>query len=414
MTEQQYKELVDKIGKDAADKVKAEAKTIEDNLNAKYQDVVKGLMTKEDFEAFKTDQISPLNESLNKLIGFEEILKDQGNKINAILEAPNGKKAKSIDEFLALQLPKLAELKRAGTGCIEITGAELKAAGITSIAGSIDPASPYLPGIDGTALELFDIVRNPNFMINRVDMGSTNQYKLAWVNETGFEGDIDTDIAESGTKTFVQHKFTVEISTAKKAAAYMTLTEEFENDVPSLAADVRNMLQADVIRAFDDKIQADVFAAAKDFIITGLDNEIADANLWDAVYALLVQVGYYNFMPNTVGMNWITDGKVKMGKNINGSYLLPPFAQEIQSMLVRANKITTNMAIAGDLKQYKVRMYKDYVLRMGWINDQFIKNEFAILGELRYHSFISDNRKWAIAKGNLNSIMTQIDGTPGS
>ncbi len=414
MTQEQYKELVDKLGKEAADKIQAEAKAIEDALTSKFQDVTSGLMSREDFDKFKSDVITPLNEKLGTLLTLEEAVKAQGTKINAILEAPNGKKAKSIDEFLALQMPKLVELKRAGTGVIEISGAELKAAGITSIAGSIDPASPYLPGIDGTALELFDIVRNPNFMINRVDMGSTNQYKLAWVNETGFEGTVNANIPESGQKPLIQHKFSVEISTAKKAAAYMTLTEEFDQDVPSLAADVRNMLQADVIRAFDDAIQADVLAAAKPFQITGFNDDVEFANLWDALYVLGIQPKVYNFLTNTYALNPVTEGKIKMGKNNNGTYLLPPFAQEIQNALVTANKFEVNTALAGDLRQYKVRMYKDYTLRMGWINDQFIHNEFAILGELRYHSFISDNRKWALAKGDLNAIKALIDGEPGS
>jgi len=414
MTEQQYKDLVEKVGKEAADKIKAEAKAIEDALTTKFQDVTSGLMSREDFDKFKNDVVAPLNEKLATLITLEEAVKAQGTKINAILEGANGAKPKSIDEFLALQIPKLAQLKKAGTGVIEITGSELKAAGVTSIGGSISPSSPYLPGIDGTALELFDIVRNPNFMLTRVDLGGSNQYKLAWVNETGFEGAVDTNIAESGLKPLIQHKFSVEISTAKKAAAYMKLTEEFEDDVPGLASDVRNMLQSDVIRAFDDQIQFDVFAVAKPFQITGFNADIADANLWDALYVLGIQPKVYNFQTNTYALNPITEGKIKMGKNVNGTYLSPPFAQEIQNALVTANKIPVNSALAGDLRQYKVRTYKDYTLRMGWINDQFIHNEFAILGEIRYHSFISDNRKWALAKGDLNAIALQIDGTPGS
>jgi hypothetical protein len=311
-------------------------------------------------------------------------------------------------------MPKLAELKAAGTGYIEVTGAQLKEAGVTSIGGSIVPGSPYLPGLAGTPLEIFDIVRPENFMITRVDMGNTDQFKLAWVNETSTEGTPNTNIAEGGTKPMVQHIFSVEISTALKAAAYSILTEEFEADVPQLASEVRGMLQRDVIRAFDDAISAFVFSIARTFNLTGLQAEIAMANLWDAAYSLITQVGYNNFDPNTLAWNFITNAKVQMGKNNQGDYLVPPFLTELQSMIVRSNKIETNVGLAGDLRQVRVRMYKDYTLRMGWINDNFIQNKFAILGELRYHRFISDNRKDAIVKGDLNTVKTYIDGVPGS
>jgi hypothetical protein len=413
MTKEQMDDLVKEVGNQAAKEIKTQVDELEKGLNTKFADLKSGTVSEKDFNAYKEDTLSKINEALKKLGDLAEASKAQGLKVDDLINNKPGK-TKTMTEFLQPLVGKLQELKMAGTGYIEVTGQQMKDAGVTAVSTSITPASPYLPGIAGTPLEIFDIVRPENFMITRVDMGNTDQFKLAWVNELPMEGTVNTNIAEQGNKPLVQHLFTVEISTALKAAAYSILTEEFEQDVPQLASEVRGMLQRDVIRAFDDAISAFVFSVAKQFNLSALYMEVFQANLWDAAYALITQVGYNNFDPNTLAMNWITNAKMQMTKNANGTYVLPPFGPELQAMLVRTNKITTNIALGGDLRQVRVRMYKDYVLRMGWINDNFIQNKFAILGELRYHRFISENRKIALATGDLNNIADIINGTPGS
>lgn len=416
LTQSEVQDIVKGVSDQAAIKISGDLQAIENRLNQQAVEVQKGLLTVTQFETAKAAATAESQSILNSLNEMREAMKAQSDAIDGMKEAQKALpvKAKSMKEFIAGQAPKLKELKKAGVGFIEFTTEELKQAGITSIAGTIDPASPYLPGISDTPLELFDIVRNANFMINRVDLASTTSPILAWINETGMEGLVSTNVPEGGLKPLIQHKFVVETSKPKKAAAYMRITDEFAEDVEQLYNDMRTILQADVIRAFDDQIQVDVFDKAIAWNLSGLIDEIQDANLWDAAYALLTQPGVYNFVPNTIAWNWMTNAKVNMGKDNTAAYLLPPFADEINRLLVRANKLETNVGLAGDLRQYRVRILKDYTFKMGWINDDFIHNQFAILGEIRYHSFISDNRRYAIAKGDLNSIRTQIDGTPGS
>jgi hypothetical protein len=305
-------------------------------------------------------------------------------------------------------------------GFFEVTGKQLKAAGVTSIgsagSGSIAdmasvPGSAYLPGLGGMELQMFDIVRNPNFIINHVNVGRTNQFRLAWINEIDYQGLPSAVIPEGGAKPLTQHKFQVEFSTAKKAAAYIELTEEFDTDVPGLATAVRRMLTADVIRAFDDQIQADVIAKAHPYEITQLNAQIPFANRWSALRAMMGQVGFYNFITNTIAINPLTAVQLDESKNTLGTYLLPPYMDTIRPMLVEANKILYGNALVGDLMQYNVDIYKDFTLRVGWINDDFIYNKFAVLGELRYHSYISDARRKAIVYDGISKVVNQIKGS---
>lgn len=417
MNKEEFEAFVAKFGLEAGTTMKGLATDIEKRLNEAFDLKLKGLMTEEDFVKLRKEitenELKTLNDELGKL---DKVAKEQGALIKQLEEDHKANpKGKTLKEFLETINDKIKEMRKAGTGSLSFTGEELKAAGVTSISGSVTamtapPTSPYLPGLGGVELELFDIMRDPNFILNQVDLGRTNQSRLAWINETDYQGVPGTNIAEAGLKPLTQHKFQVEFSQAKKAAAYIEMTEEFDDDVPGLATAVRRMLREDVIRQFDTQIQTDVIAAARKYIITQLDGKIPFANYWSGLRAMMGQVGLYNFTANTIGLNPLTAVVLDEQKAVKtGEYLIPPFLQRVQNMIVEANKVAFDYALVGDLKQYKVDIYKDFTLRVGWINDDLIYNKFAIVGELRYHSYISDNRKNAICYDNLPAVVDTID-----
>lgn len=428
MTQEQFDKMVEAVGEKTAIEVRANVQDAEKRINDKYEALSKGNVTADQWKEFKENEIKQINESIKGLGELNETVKTQGDEINKLKQGnSDNPKPKTIMDWFGDNMAEIKKLKDAGQGEIKITGEELRKAGVTSlntkvadvtsVAGSIQamttpPGSPYMPGIGAEALQLFDIIRNPNFILNRVNVGRTNQFRLAWINETDYQGTPGTNIAEGAVKPQTQHIFKVEISEAKKAATWIELTEEFENDLPGLATAVRRMLQNDVMRAFDDAIQASVIAAARPYEITGLDGKVPFTTLYDAIGAELAQVGFYNFIPNTVALNPVTDWTMLMDKNSIGDYLNPPFLNRINALLVDATKVAVGFGLVGDLNQYNVDIYKDFTMRVGWINDEFIKNKFAVLGELRYHNYISENRKKAIVYNQLAAIQSKI--TAGS
>ena len=248
MTKEQFDEFVQKFGIEAGTKMKELATEVETKLNSAFEEKMKGLISQEKFDQLKKDiqenDLKTLNDQLKKL---EDAAKEQGTVIDGLKEKLNakGSERKTLKDYLATVQDKIKAMKNEGRGFIEVSGQQLKEAGVTSIGGSVQamdapPTSPYLPGLGGVELELFDIMRDPNYILNQVDMGSTNQSRLAWINETAYEGTPGTDVAEGGAKPLTQHKFKVEFSTAKKAAAYIEITEEFEDDIPGLATAVLN------------------------------------------------------------------------------------------------------------------------------------------------------------------------------
>lgn len=405
--------IKNEFGTQTAEQIKTAVDTAEKEINKKFDTFKEGLIDQKAFDTFKTEVIDPVNLQLAKL---EDVAKEQGNKIASVLEKASPG-SKTLEQFIIELAPQIKQLRKEGKS-LEFTGAQLKLAGITSIGGSITdmttpPGSPYAPGLGGS-LEIFDIMRNPNFILDKVDLGRTNQSRLAWINETVYEG-APAEVDENSPKPQTQHKFQVEISVAKKMAAWINLTEEFEEDLPYLATRVRRMLQEDVLRGWDDAIQQAVIDAAHQYEITGLDDNVDTPNYWDALLAMMAQVRFYNFIPNSIGINPLTNVILKTAKSLSDKlYLLPSFAQEIERILTQANKVVVGNAFVGDLKQFKVDVYKDFVLKVGLVNDDLINNRFTIVGEIRYHRYISESRKKAIVYDSLAQVAASISGTPGS
>lgn len=415
LTEQQFNDLVSKVGNEAATKIKEQFAASEKSINDKIADVQKGMMTAANFETFKAEELSKVSEKLQQV---EDILKEQGTVLNA-LKDNNPAQPKTLEDILSdpETIKQIKAVQKAGNGVIEIplSNVVVKTAGSTSIGNSIQamtppPNSPYLPAaapLDAT--NFFGIIYNPNFIINYVNRGRTNFALLPWVNETSVEG-AATQVQEGAAKPLWNTRFKVEMSQAKKTAAMSVITEEFDQDLPGFTTIVQRLLTETVARKWDDDVYAAVILAATAYNITGLNGQVDDANLYDALRAMIAQVGKNNFNANFAGINPVTGALLEMQKSATDRlYLTPPFLQRLQGMLREGNKVAEGNALVGDITQYNVDVYKDMVLKVGYNNDDFQRNQFSTIAEVRYHDYISTNRKTALVYDELARIRSLID-----
>ena len=415
LTEQQFNDLVAKVGNEAATKIKEQFATSEKSINDKIADVQKGMMTAANFETFKAEELAKVSEQLQKV---EDALKEQGTVINAMKESTPAQ-PKTLENVLSDEntIKEIKEVLRKGQGNVEISlsGVTLKTAGSQSVGNSIQPMtpppnSPYLPmaaPLDAT--NFFGIIYNPNFIINYVNRGRTNFSRLPWVNETSVEGSA-TQVQEGAAKPLWNTRFKVEMSEAKKTAAMSTITEEFDQDLPGFTTIVQRLLTETVARKWDDDVYAAVIAAATGYTITGLNGKIDDANYYDALRAGIAQIGKNNFNANFIGVNPVTNALIEMQKSATDRlYLQPPFLQRILSMLREGNKVAEDQALVGDITQFNVDVYKDMVLKVGYNLDDFQRNQFSVIAEVRYHDYISNNRKSALAYYDLSDTVALID-----
>ena len=81
----------------------------------------------------------------------------------------------------------------------------------------------------------------------------------------------------------------------------------------------------------------------------------------------------------------------------------------IGGMVIKSDEsIPQGKIFVGDLSKYNITDYLSYTVRIGWINDDFIKNQFVILGESRFHAFVKKLDEKAFIYDDIATIKTAI------
>ena len=75
---------------------------------------------------------------------------------------------------------------------------------------------------------------------------------------------------------------------------------------------------------------------------------------------------------------------------------------------VSTSLVTAGNIIVYDSTKIDVTTYIPYHVEIGWVNDDFIKNQFVILGESRGHIYIKNHDKRAFVKGSIATIIGDI------
>lgn len=396
---------------------------------------------KEMKDGLTTVEIKALKDEIEKLQG---IMKTQGLAMKTLQETgTGGADGTSFEEAWETNLESIKDIRATGQGFKRfylgdyvpekkedgtvkakpknsvdgIKSIFRKAAGITSVANSTasSPSSvtnPYSP----FPTQLPDIIavrRNPNLALNFVDRGTTNSAVMTWTEEGNSEGDAAIT-AEGVLKPLQDKKFVDRITKAKKIAGHIIVTEEMENDTPRIATAVRRLFEENVMRKYDDQVYADIIAAVGGYVSTALDDQIDNADDYAAIGAAICQLQTLNAVADLVVLNPADKWRMRLTKSTgDGQYLLPPFTVGDQTFdgisVVTSNKVAAGNFLVGESKTYKVDEYKPFSLRVGWQNDDFVKNQFTIVGEIRFHSYIATNDLVAWCYTSFATVKAQIE-----
>lgn len=397
-------------------------------LKKEMEDIVNGL---------KSEEIQALKGEITKLEG---IIEAQGKDVTALKESGATKEAGiSFEEAWEANLEAIKEIRANGTGFKRFYFGEVKPekdksgkekekkyvdgiyrvfkdAGVTSIANSTasSPASvtnPYSP-FPQQLPDIIGVRRNPNFATNYVDVGSTNSAVLTWTEEGNSEGDAAIT-TEGNLKPLQDKKFVDRISKAKKMAGHIVITEEMEEDTPRIATAVRRLFQENVMRKYDDQVWADIIAVAPGYTSTALDDQVDDADDYAAIGAAFCQLENLNAYPDTICINPSDKWRMKLIKGNDGHYVTPPFTvgdREFDGVrVVVSNKVAPGHFLVAEMSKYKVDIYKSFSLRVGWQNDDLVKNQFTIVGEIRFHSYVATNDLVAFCYADFATVKAAIE-----
>lgn len=210
----------------------------------------------------------------------------------------------------------------------------------------------------------------------------------------------------------------------------MVLTEEAVTDVAGLESVAKNYLRGkhDLKKAKGllngtgtNGEPKGITAYGKPFVARGLAIAIEKPNFMDVVNSAIVSVrnrrdyeDQMQFQPNLVLINefdfvtHILSAKTKEGTPLYPNASIMNAVKIGDAVIMPSIDIPEGKIFVGDLKRYFITDYVGFSIRIGWINDNFITNQFVMVGESRFHAFVKKLDENAFLYDDINTIKTAI------
>lgn len=397
---------------------KAQAETLVEEV------VKKALLPYKDMEPekLKSLQYDKIAELLDPAKGVMAILKEQGAVITAMKATPtvdHKSVRKQIEEWhtsteVQSAIKMVGEKKR-----VDLPPLRIKAAITMTEAASLG-GSAYLPNVQ-VLPGVIDLVRVQPTFWDRLAKPATRANPLVWVNKYNKQGNA-TFIGEGVLKPLASFELQTESSVPRKVAERMKISTEMLNDIDYLAGVITKELQYEVDTASNTAVLTGtgvapnpkgitLYAAAYNLAtITG----VTAPNNSDAIRAAIAQLRSTNFNGAlTAYVNPIDAAVMDLAKDVDGRYVLAPFTTAngrniAATPVIEDNNIAVGYLLIGDMSKYHVQMYEDYNVQWGYENDDFTKNLITVIGERRFHQWVSNNETGAFIYDTFANIKTAI------
>ena len=408
---------------------------MEDNINKQIEAIETGLQTKFDKLTGDLDLMRKSQVSVEKLDKITDAIKEQGEKLTEFKEEKETAKGKFFHEqlksFLDANQEKLSDIHSKGTGVIEFQPNEEE---IEKAVGDVMRANGTIgtvPAWNDVALPNVSL-RNDNPLLSFAHNYRTNSASQPFTEISGWEGNAAA-VAEGAVKPQVDFDWVTNYATPYKVAAWESLSEEVVQDIPRMMEVARGFLKQKHDMKKVDLIYfgngtapnpkgSTVLGAANTYAPNAaLTGKLAVVNIMDVINTLILQV-YNNvpvadgipFMANTVmlspedfALNFV------MAKDSRGLPLYPQ-ASMFQRVsfggvtIVPWVKIPAGKIFVADMKQYHIGNYIPYMVKIGWVNDQLIRNMFTIVGESRFFAYTKNFTTKAFIYTDIATVITDL------
>lgn len=428
MNELEFKALVDKLGPEIATKIQAASGALqtkldglETKLTAATSPEAKTAVTKE-----ITDAIKASDDALR------DILTKQGEKISDLQAKldTSADEGESVIKVLEGQKDAIHKVFKAGAGVVEIQlGYKVgkngkyqlvaKAADVhntattganASITQDLSDAAILRSGAEGD--DINTINRNRPWILDFVSVGNTTSATITWFDEVGKQGDFAVT-AEGAVKPLVMYTFNRTSADYKKAAGRAKITEEFNMDFPRLVSTIRDLMQTDCRNEMNDLILADMITNASAYANADLVGQIDNADNYAAIGAVAGQLGNHFYTPNVLVMNNNQGIVSATQKGTDGQYINPDaLMKEINASglkMIKNPGVDFDHIFMGDGSVYKVLLRGDLIVRIGYSSDDFDKNQYSLVVEQYFYSYISQARKAGLVYASLSAVKASIE-----
>lgn len=223
--------------------------------------------------------------------------------------------------------------------------------------------------------------------------GRTSGNAILYMEETTTTSNA-AETAESGTKPEAALAFTERTSNVRKIAVTLPVTDESLEDIPFIESYLDGRLSFFIVQREDSQLLVGSGSGSnlRGIVnVSGINTQAAgtDANQDAILKGIVLAETTGFFQVDAVVMNPANWQTMRLAKDDVGNYLfgppnLPGADQVFGYRIVRTTAMTSGTAVAGAWRAGAgVYRRSDLAMQVGWINDQFVKNQRTILVEER-------------------------------
>jgi HK97 family phage major capsid protein len=400
-------------------------------LLADIREMMKDKVEKGDVDTIVNEQFKDLPENFLRTLadkdkGVMAIMQRQGQEIETLKtrQANVFERPKTLQEQVKdWQTRNKAAIDKIKSGeRAELTPLEVRVTASPMTPASVDSgASAFIPNPYIQA-GVVDIPRlGPTFW-DFLNKGRTSSAVYVWVNKTNPQG-AAAFIGPGVAKPGVSFELITDISNAKKVAvsakAALELLEDFDGMVDMIQGEMRWKLYDELnTRLMTGTASATVPAGIRSLssAYTSVAIKTLTPNAVDAIAATSAYLKS-GVLTGTVTafINPIDAANMDLLKSsVNGTYLLPPFMSADGRRVIAGTRVIEDAHIPagslqiGFLDYFKVLIYKDFTISMGWENDDFTKNLVTWVAEMRIHQYFNQQYTGAFIYDTFANIITKL------
>jgi len=332
-------------------------------------------------EAFKSEGLKGLAK-VDAIEKLEGIIKEQGEELTKLKESGMTQTGKSLGESLK---EKMADIKNVAKGLSAkeiVVKADTNRASVASNAQTMELSDiGQLAHAKLTAYDLFRKIpvseSNNNGVITYYDWDQATIARAA------------AAVAEGAAFPESTAKWVKGTISLQKIGDTLPVTEEFYEDEAMFAAELNMFLDTNVkIKRNNDIINATGASNTITGLVASIDaytpvaSGITDASIYDLAVKVSESItasGGSKYQPDFALMNISDINKMKLKKDANNNYVIPPFVSRDGSnvaglVVLEENAVAANTMIIGDRRYARIYEKAGITLSRGYVDAQFVED----------------------------------------
>lgn len=385
------KEEISQLMKGIADETRQAIKT-------EVEIASRGLVTMDEF----SKKMEALGESPKKIDELTKALETQGEEIRKFFENGKGKSNKSLDEVLEEKSKEIKGLTKASQSgrdnvTLKITrdmlDGEVNKTLVQRSAVANNTMGYRVPGIGVIPVD------EPllSTLFRHVTVGPDSAGVIRYLDQNAVTRGANT-VAEGAVKPESAISWVEQVATIQKIADSIPVTKEAWNDLSFIKSEIQNLLNLNIALKVDQQLWdgdgvspnlKGIYTYASTYAGTDFNGGVDFANLSDLAAIVASNISSNKnrkYQANTVVINPVDALRLKLIKTDQGNYINSPFMQSgtINGLrIVESSQVDVNTMLVGDFRYGTIYDLEGFNIEMGWVNDQFIRNQMTILAEQR-------------------------------